>query len=343
MIEEGVVGPENVCRMYALKFDFSFLQGYFIKYVFVILLRNVILNEINKYFSASFRNSKQMHILTLTTDLGESDQYVAALKGAVYALIKDPRIIDISHSVRPFDVVQAAFLLSSCIDDFPEGTVHVMGVDSEPIVLASENDAAYPSIMTYKGQFVLGSDNGFFGVFAQYKAPDGFFRLDDVLSNKELYKFPIKNIFIPVACKLLEGAPIDSLASPHNRYRTSYSLQAITEVNLIKGNIIHIDAFGNLITNVQEELFNSFEDAPFTIYYRNKEYFIDKISTTYSAVAAGERLALFNSVGLLEIAVNRGANGNGGGADKLFGVRVGDVIRIEFTPRGSRTTLESLF
>jgi len=289
------------------------------------------------------QNNKQMPIITFTTDLGDSDQYVAALKGAVFLRCQDPKIIDISHSVRPFDVVQAAFLLSSCIDDFPEGTVHVMGVDSEPIVLASDSDAAYPSIMTYKGQFILGSDNGFFGVFAQYRDPDGFYRLDDVLSNKDLYKFPIKNIFIPVACQLSEGVSIDELASPHARYRTAFSLQAISEVNLIKGNVIHIDAFGNLITNVQEEVFNSYGKEPFTIYYRNKEYFIDKISTTYSAVAAGERLAVFNSVGLFEIAVNRGANGNGGGADKLFGVRLGDIIRIEFTPRGSKTTLESLF
>jgi S-adenosylmethionine hydrolase len=275
--------------------------------------------------------------------MGFSDHYVASLKGSILKMSPDTTIIDVSHHVRPFDAVQAAFILSSCIDDFPAGTVHMMGVDSEPIVLADEASTSYPSIMEYKGQYIVGNDNGFFGVFAQYREPGKFYRIDDVLSNKDLYTFPIKNILLPTACRLAKGESVEKIASEHPRFRTAFSFQPLLESNLIKGHVIHIDGYGNLITNVSENLFRRFNDVPFTIYYRNKDYFIDTISPTYSAVPPGERLALFNSVGFLEIAVNRGANGNGNGADKLFGVRVGEVIRIEFTPRGSRTTIESLF
>jgi hypothetical protein len=82
---------------------------------------------------------------------------------------------------------------------------------------------------------------------------------------------------------------------------------------------------------------------PFILYYRNKEYHIDEISNSYNSVAPGERVAVFNSNNLLEIAINRGANSGLGGANKMFGIKIGDVVRVEFTPQGSRETLESLF
>ena len=75
-----------------------------------------------------------MQIITLTTDMGVRDHYVAALKGAILRHTPNARIIDISHTVRPFDVAEASFYVSSCFDDFPEGTVHVIGVDSEPMI-----------------------------------------------------------------------------------------------------------------------------------------------------------------------------------------------------------------
>jgi hypothetical protein len=285
-----------------------------------------------------------MEIITLTTDMGVRDHYVAAIKGAILKLSPAAVIIDISHTVRPFDVAEAAYYVSSCFEDFPEGTVHIIGVDSEPMINFSGSEGSFPSILKFKGHYFISTDNGFFGSFLEDQQADEFYRIDDVLSRLDLFKFPTKNMLVPAACRIVNGESVSSFATPFNLFKKAFALNAVIEQNLIKGNVVHIDNYGNLITNVHENLFERFgKDTPFTIYYRNRDYHIDEISATYNAVPNGEKVAIFNNNKLLEIAINRGANLSGGGAEKLFGVRIGDVIRIEFTPRGSRNTLESLF
>jgi S-adenosylmethionine hydrolase len=159
-----------------------------------------------------------------------------------------------------------------------------------------------------------------------------------------LFKFPTKNIFAPIASRIVAGDALDSFASAYTHYKKALESNAIIETNLIKGKVVHVDNFGNIITDVHKTLIERFaKDIPFTIYYRNKDYYIEEISATYNSVPVGEKVALFNDRGFLEIAINRGANGSNGGAEKLFGVRIGDVVRVEFTPKGSHTTLDSLF
>jgi S-adenosyl-L-methionine hydrolase (adenosine-forming) len=288
--------------------------------------------------------SRDTQIITLTTDMGVQDHYVATLKGTILGTLPDARIVDISHSVKPFDVVQAAFYVSSCFESFPLGTVHVIGVDSEPMVNFGGSEGSFPSILKFKGHYFVSNDNGFFGSLVKEDLHEGFFRIDDVLSNMHLFRFPTKNMLIPAACRILKGDKIEDFASEFPSFKKAFSLTAVIETNLIKGNVIHTDSYGNLITNVHQSLFERFgKETPFIIKFRNRDYFIDEISATYNAVPSGEKVAVFNQNGLLEIAINRGANAGNGGAEKLFGMRIGDVVRIEFTPRGSHTTLESLF
>ena len=285
-----------------------------------------------------------MSIITLTTDMGIKDHYVASIKGAILSNYPNAKIIDISHQVKPFNVSEAAYYLSSCYNDFPEGTVHIIGVDTEPIVNFSGTDGSFPTILEFKGHYFIANDNGFFGAFLQQENYDKLWRIDDVLSNPKLFKFPTKNMLVPIACKILKGENIATFASPVHNFKNAFYQNAIVEKNLIKGNVIHIDSYGNLIVNVSKELFESNgKDTPFTIFFKQKNYFIETISSTYNEVSQGERVALFNEKNLLEISINRGANGSGGGAEKLFGMHVGDVVRIEFSPRGSKETIESLF
>lgn len=285
-----------------------------------------------------------MQIITLTTDMGVRDHYVAAIKGAIFRHAPAAHVVDISHTVKPFDVAEAAYYLSSCFEDFPEGTVHVIGVDSEPMINFGGSEGAFPSILVFKEHYFVCNDNGFFGAFLQEQEPTAFYRIDDVLSRMDLFKFPTKNMLVPTACRILNGESIASFASPFPVFKKAFALTAVIEPNLIKGNVIHIDTYGNLITNVHESLFGRFgKGVPFTIFYRNRDYFISEISPTYNAVPNGERVAVFNSNGLLEIAINRGANLGNGGAEKLFGMRIGDVVRIEFTPAGSHKSFDSLF
>ena len=320
-------------------------SDYFLGDLTKITLINLIFgSKLENYSAHQTTERTDMQIITLTTDMGVRDHYVAAIKGAVLKNCPSAIIIDVSHTVKPFDVAEAAFYISSCFEEFPEGTVHVVGVDSEPMVNFSGSEGSFPSVLVYKGHYFISNDNGFFGAFLKDEQPDQFYRLDDVLSRMDLFKFPTKNMLVPAACRIMNGEKIETFASPFASYKKAFAQTAVIETNLIKGNVIHIDNYGNLISNVHESLFERFgKDSPFIIYYRNKDYHIDVISSTYNSVPNGERVAIFNNNGLLEIAINRGANLSNGGAEKLFGMRIGDVIRIEFTPRGSRETLESLF
>ena len=286
-----------------------------------------------------------MQIITLTTDMGLTDHYVAALKGAIFSLVPEVQIVDVSHDIQAFDVAQAAFFLSNCFEDFPTGTVHVCGVDSEPVInFGSVDNGSFPSIMLFRGHYFVSNDNGFFSLLLKEEKPEHFWRMDDVLSNPNAFRFPTKNILIPAACKIIRGIDISTFASEMQEFRRAFAINAVLEHNLIKGNVVHIDHYGNVVTNVSRELFNRFgEDTPFTIFFRRKEYYIDEISKAYNEVAPGEKVAIFNNNDLLEIAINRGANNRNGGANMLFGLNINDTIRIEFTPRGSKETLESLF
>lgn len=282
-----------------------------------------------------------MKIITLTTDMGLNDYYVAVLKGSILKLEPSATIVDITHSVKPFDIASASYYLRSAFHEFPEGSVHIIGVESEPVVNSSEG--SYPAVMLYKGHFFVGNDNGIFALILKEDRPQGFWLIDNVLSNPNGFRFPTKNIFVPAAVSIAQGTSIDSFASATHTWKVAHTFNAVVEENLLKGQIIHIDHYGNAITNISKELFGRFEDAPFTILFRKRDYYIDQISNSYNEVAPGERLALFNDNGLLEIAINKGATGGAGGADALFGLRLNDVVRIEFTPRGSAKTLDSLF
>lgn len=285
-----------------------------------------------------------MKIITLTTDLGLNDHYVASIKGAILSQVPDAQIIDITHTVRPFDVNEAAFHVSSCYKDFPDGTIHIIGVDSEPVINFGSAGGAFPSILDFNNQYFISNDNGFFGSFLKENTPTGFYRIDNVLSDHNLFTFPTKNILTKTALRILKGEKIEDLASPESNYARAFSLVATSETNLIKGHVIHIDSYGNAITNVTKEMFERFDqDVRYTIYFKRKDYFIDTISKSYNEVPQGEKVAIFNEQNLLEIAINRAATRGTGGADKLFGLTLGDIIRVEFTPQGSHKNFDTLF
>ncbi|HLV41533.1 MAG TPA: SAM-dependent chlorinase/fluorinase [Brumimicrobium sp.] len=286
-----------------------------------------------------------MSIITLTTDMGLIDYYVASLKGRILKTLPGVQIVDVSHNVSPFKISQAAYLLKNCINDFPENTVHIIGVDAEPLINFNQpEESIYPTVMKFRGQYFVGADNGVFSLLLGGKKAEGIWRLDDVLSRPELMNFPTKNILIPAACKIVSGEVMESFCSPVDAVRKVIPLSPVIDGNTLKGAVSYIDHYGNIITNIlKDDFYRIGKNVPFVIYFRQKEYYIDMISLGYNEVPPGEKVAIFNDGGYLEIAINKGTPENGGGANTLFGLRVGDIIRIEFTPRGSRATIESLF
>ncbi|MFA5574583.1 MAG: SAM-dependent chlorinase/fluorinase [Brumimicrobium sp.] len=286
-----------------------------------------------------------MSIITLTTDMGLQDYYVAALKGRILSLKPGVRIVDISHTVSPFKVTEAAYLIRNAMKEFPAGTIHIIGVDAEPLINFSRpEESIYPTIVEYNQQYFVGADNGVFSLILGNKEPDGIWRLEGVLSSPQLMNFSTKNILAPAAIKILNGEKLESFCSRVESIYRMIPLSPVIDGHTLRGVVSYIDHYGNAITNITKSDFEDVgKNVPFVIYFKRKEYYIDQISLGYNEVQKGEKVAIFNDAGFLEIAINKGTPGNGGGASSLLGLRVNDIIRIEFTPRGSKATIESLF
>lgn len=288
--------------------------------------------------------TKSMQIITLTTDLGFADHYVASLKGQLYGASEALNLVDVSHNIQSFNIAQAAYFVNNIVRDFPDGTIHFLGVDALPqINIGNPESNLYPIVMKLNGHFFVGCDNGIFSLLTDYKKADEIVRIDD-FSSKFALRFPTRYIYVPTILKLVQGIPLSEIGEPIDAVKKVFITQPILETNLIKGSVIHCDKYGNVIVNITEKLFNEVGNGnPFTIYFKNSQYFIENISKNYHEVPTAEKLALFNESGFLEIAINKGVTGNGGGASSLLGLNVGDTIRMEFHPKGSKESINALF
>jgi S-adenosylmethionine hydrolase len=255
--------------------------------------------------------------ITLISDYGIGSQYTAALKGTVYRLMPDAIITDISHTIRPHDVLQTAFLLKDVAAHFPSGTVHIISVDS--------NLDLYKQLIIarWMDQYFIGADNGVFSLLFDEGEAEIFVVKNEWIKNNDF--FPDKNIFIPLAVRLLKGENLEKFADQGNINTHKQYLTAVQEEDKIRGSIVFIDGYENAITNIDKQLFyQKLENKnAFAIFYsrRNK---ITSISSHYHEVKTGSELALFNEQGFLEIAMNKG------NAKQLLGLQLGGQIIIEF-------------
>ena len=262
-------------------------------------------------------------IITLTTDMGLKDYYVASIKGSIIKELPDVNIIDISHFIQPFDISHAAFVIKNCYKDFPKGTIHIIGINPE------SNDNCSHIIVENHQQFFIGADNGIFSLLFE-KEPDAIW---EISLNEEVntYSFPTKNIFAKAACHIARGGLPAVIGKPIGTYNKKELFRATVDPDIIKGTVSYIDTYGNLITNISQALFNEIgKGRPFKIFLTRSGYSIQKIHLRYGDVPEGEKVALFSSSGLLEIAINKGVDGSGGGANQLFGLKLNDTITIEF-------------
>jgi S-adenosylmethionine hydrolase len=276
----------------------------------------------------STRN-QQMAIITLTTDMGLRDYYVGALKGAIYSQVDDVEIVDISHHIKPFDTYQAAFVLRNAYVDFPPGTIHIIGVNP---------DAAHDLnhlIVRYTDQYFIGADNGVFSLLFD-KRVDDVFELNLSQDSDDL-TFVTKNLFAKAACHLARGGTPEVIGKRIEGIRQSERFRPVIDNHLIKGTVIYIDSYGNVITNISHQLYRDVgKGRDFSLQMGLSKHDIREIKTVYNEVKEGEKLALFGSSGFLEIAINKGTPESGGGAHMLFGLKVNDTIRIEFNANQNR-------
>ena len=263
-----------------------------------------------------------MNIVTLTSDLGIKDYYLASVKAAALAQIENLHWVDVSHHVPPFDMAKAAFVLKNVWNDFPEGTYHIVGVDCEW-------RAHTPYVIVVKdNRYFIGSDNGFFSLLFDGEPADAVYTLN--LQGDEDLSFPTKSIFIPVIAKLCGGQNIQDIATEKEDYKRRPSIHPVKEYNNIRGTAIYIDGYGNIITNITRKIFEEeIGNKPFQIILPRGDNELNTISRAYNEVPEGEKLAIFTMGGYLEIAINRGVDGSGGGASDLLGIKENDIVRIE--------------
>ncbi len=262
-----------------------------------------------------------MKVITLTTDMGSEDHYQAVVKGAIIRRCSTARIIDISHRITPFDIAHASFVLRNAYPEFPEGSVHIIGVDPET------TEKNRPLVVHHDNHYFIGSDNGIFSLLFDNKAQNAY----EIATNQEERTFPTKSLFARAACDIVEGKQPGDIGTPAGEIVQRSLFRAVVEENTIRGMVIHIDTYGNVITNITRDLFaEGVQGKRYTINFRGRSYSIQKVHNTYNEVPEGEKVALFSSSGYLEIAINKGTKGTGGGAAGLFGLKKNDPVVVEF-------------
>ena len=257
-----------------------------------------------------------MSIITLTSDLGSRDPYVPSVKGYILGRKADARLVDISHEISSFNVAEASYILKNCYKEFPSDTIHLISIDSnyEPL--------RFIGVRTALGTF-FAHDNGIISLILDQGTAMEIISLPYA---KEDAIFPLKRIFAQAAVKLLSGEDFSSLGEKMDHINQLANFLPMQEDNILRGNVIHIDVFGNAITNIHQFMFERFGNGRKPTIYVTPRERVTRINTDYSVKKddGGAILCLFNSNGYLEVAIHKGR------ASNLLGMRLGATIMIEF-------------
>jgi|TARA_B100000768_G_C11227543_1_gene353526 hypothetical protein len=274
-----------------------------------------------------------MPLITLTTDFGTKDHFVGAVKGAIYSELSDAKIVDITHEISPFNITETAYILKNSYKSFPPGTIHIIGVDSE---LSEENKHI---AIELDGHFFVCPDNGLISMIASEINPTKIVAIN--IHDRIESSFPVLDVFVQVACFIARGGNLGVIGKEIKSYKKMVEIQP--KVNQpqtqIIGGVIYIDNYGNVISNISKKMFNEIgKGRDFKV--TATRYSFSKIFSKYNDIIGtntkdirlfdGNKLAIFNSAGYLEIAVYRSNLKTVGGASTLLGLEYRDPIIINF-------------
>ena len=275
-----------------------------------------------------------MSIVTLITDFGNKDYSVAAVKGAILSTFKNPKIIDISHQIEPFNVTQAAYVLKNAYKNFPKGSIHIVGVESER---TPENSHL---AMYFDGHYFIGADNGIFTIIKGEIKADKIVIIN--IHNQNTINFPTLDTFIKVAAHLSRNGSLEVIGKATNEIRELVELKPVVNAkgDQIVGSVIYVDNYGNVITNITRKLFNEVgKSRKYIIFARNVKF--KKVYETYSDAIDftipkekreedGKKIALFNDAEHLELAIYKSNPLSVGSAYNLFGLEYRDSVTVKF-------------
>jgi len=255
-------------------------------------------------------------LITLTTDFGLQDPYVGIMKGVIAGINPAVEVVDLTHGIPAQDIMACALTLRYSIRYFPHGTIHVAVVDP------GVGSPRRPLLIECDGSFFIGPDNGLLSLAVGDETPAQIVQL----SNPAYHLRPTsvtfhgRDIFAPASAHLSLGVPLDAFGERVENFIRLAIPEVICQGNEITGEIIYSDNFGNLFTNIEEHDLTGRPGKCFEIVLGKIR--IAGVAPNYAAAGAGDLVAVINSWGLLEIAVNRGS------AQKRSGAMIGDTVRV---------------
>ncbi len=274
-----------------------------------------------------------MSIITLTSDYGLVDHRVPSVKGKILSLNDNVKIIDISHEIQAYNLLQTAYIVRNAYSFFPKGTVHIIAVDS--FYTKDRKCILYQA----DGHYFIAADNGVLSLIFYDIKPEAVYEITFNNRFDDEVNFTSTDIFAPVAVHLKNGGLPEVIG---RKYETPKQLSFPRPVfneseKMIIGEIMYIDNFGNVISNISKKFFekNGVGYENFIVKFRNLA--LSRIYNQYTEFISdwqneheyhGKSVAIFNDAGLLELTIYKGNSQNG--AKTLFGMKVGESIYIEF-------------
>ncbi|MCW5211304.1 SAM-dependent chlorinase/fluorinase [Desulfobulbus sp. TB] len=272
-------------------------------------------------------------IITLTTDFGLVDPYLGQMKGAILRQNPTVQLVDLSHAIPRQNILEAALVLHSSYAFFPSGTVHLVvvdpGVGSQRRMLVAKGDSHY----------FVAPDNGIFSLLLREEIVDRVYQIEEkkLFAEAVSATFHGRDIMGPIAAALAQGVPLDKVGpetAPASCVSLALSALPVARITgqEIRGQVLQIDHFGNIRTTVRRQDLKSFIDRPQCTpqchVQINGQHIqgLQDIRSTYAEAKVGELLALIDSAGYLEIAVNQGS------AAEYISCSVGDGVQIVFPP-----------
>ena len=275
-----------------------------------------------------------MAIITLTTDFGEKDHFAGAIKGAIYTELPEIRIVDISHSISPFNISEAAYIIQNAYRSFPKGTIHVIGVDSE---LNQENKHIGVKLDDH---YFICANNGIMSMICTEIAPEKIVEIN--IHDKIQTSFPVLDVFSKVACHIARGGTLEVIGKTITEIKPIKNVVPYVneDKSQIIGSVIYIDNYGNVITNIKKSFFETIQKGrnfeisarsyKFKTIYKKYSDFVNFEIPEDKRHDEGRALVVFNSGNFLEIAVYKSNSATVGSASTLMGLNLMDTVSINF-------------
>lgn len=263
-----------------------------------------------------------MQLVTLTTDWGYSGHYIGVVKSKLYRTIENCQVIDITHSIEKYNMMEGAFVIRNACLDFPKGTIHIIDIDCNE---GGVNEYKHVLIV-YKEQYFICTNNGMPSLIFEDSSQVKIISIERVLQDSNYYTFPALDLFCNIAALIADNNDINEFGSEEFELVKRHVFTPTIYSDSILCTVFHVDSYGNVFLNITiNEFMKGIGKKGFLI--KMDRYNITQVSTSYDNVKENNPLLTVASTGHLQIAINK-AN-----ASELFGLKYGSQLTILLTDK----------